>query len=1141
MRHKTTTGSTLTAVMVLLVLAIAAGNASAAAGDVSYWSGTDGTAKAEASGNGPAFDNISINLTVWNTSNSTKIEWSGSTSSALYFANATPNGTHHALGTGDNGTHHIHAYDGFGNLTLNITSGVVISSLIVTFTEVGNPLNNTTVGVGHYLDRLNFTASNLYFEESDYYTAVGTNKTMRIYAMGIQGGAHDTTYSGNATVEIGTGSASGGAKLYNDTQYAKSVRVAISTGSGDVIFNGTSKGSTTVTAISLNGVHLDDATPVTVHVSAGSIDHFDVITVPNPAITRAGEPLTSITVEARDAYGNLITDFTEAVTFTSNSSASPIWAGDPARDQIRLPTNDSFTTGDSGTKVFPLFNDTVNETVELTVTSGSATGSAVITVGSNVAYYVGIGLGASGNKTAGAEFNATATVYDWFYNVNYTSASNMNVSCNAPNATASVSTTSGTAHSAGWNNTTATVNGPKLVYVNLTNSTVEDIWNETSFNLTANCTGLLAYPPGTSSPGTNDASVENIEVIPNNATKLYTWYNLSTFQANGRARAASNITIFLRDAYDNNCTKTTNATGAQVNVDFELTGANATNASFSNVATDTPQGSMVQTISIPANNSTSMAISTVYLWSNKALSETIDLTITVTNAQGLTNATPPNVLCNVTPWKVDHINITFSHDPIVANGTDTAAIIAYLEDDQNVTVTTAAFNVTFDFNTTDASAIATGQLSVSNTTTVQASSGVVTGVSVNATKTNADAGVDDPTQKLNVTANVTDSTYGLAYSTGGNWSLLNVTPGPAAWIDVTADPTTQTVGGTVVINSTVCDANMNIVLNGTTVSFRTTSGLINMSELTVMGRASPNYTSPYVASTATITATADIGSNTTDVVFTADSPDCNPTPPACTYMLYLSDDSAPADGTSTVTVTVRLVDDYNNTNTITNAMVYLSTTRGTFAAPEGELVNGVYQTTLTSPTSGSATVTANLGNWGQDTEPMTFTEVAFDDNITLNNGWNLISVPKTLNGSTDAWTVFNLTVDDSVQYYDGSSWTTALDQAIEPCKGYWIRNDGTAKTVTLTYKTITGAAIPPSIDLPAGWSMIGHTSTTPIAVNTALASISSSYSMVLTSPSPGVWETYIPSSSIQDFTKMQPGQGYWIFMMESGTYAAIST
>lgn len=1139
MRHKTITGSTLTAVMVLLVLAIAAGTASGAGGDVAF-NGTDGTAKANAANSGPTYDTISIDLEVWNLGIATEITWSGSTSNVLRFANFTDD-THTPLGTGEcTQPLIINGSDGNDKRTLNITSGEVISSLIVTFKEVGNPLNNTTVGYGSNLGRLNFTASHLFFEESDYYTDVGTNKTMRIYAMGILGGAHETTYNGHATVTMGTGNAAGGAKLYNDSHYAKTVRVAITTGSGDVIFNGTSKGVATVLATSSTG-NLNDAVDVTVHVSAGNIDHFDVITVPDPAITRAGEPLTSITVEARDVYNNLITNFAGAVTFTSNSTAATtIWDGAPARDQIRLPTNASFDTGDSGTKVFDLFNDTVNETVELTVTSGSANGSAVITVGSTDAYYVGIELGASGNKTAGIEFNATATVYDWFYNVNYTSVSAVLVNCSAPNAVASVDIAQN--QPVGSNNTTiAPLNSPTLVYVNLTNSTLENIWGEPSFNLTANCTGLLPYPLGTSSPGTNNASIEDIEVIPNNATQLHRWCNLSTFQANGRAREVSNITIFLRDAYNNNCTKTTNATNATVEVNFTFTCVNATNASFSNVTADPAAQPMVQTLIVSANNSTTvMAIAKVYLWSDAPLSDSLDLTINITNAQGLTNVTP-NVLCNVTPWKVDHINITFSRDPIVANGTDAAVITAYLEDDQNFTVTTACFNVTFDFNRTDPLAKAIGQLNISNPTPKKAVEGVVTGVSVNATKTNATAGMDDPTQKLNVTANVTDSTYDLSYVHGCNWSLLNVTPGPAAWIDVVGAPTTQTVGGAVIVSSTIRDANMNIVLNGTTVAFRTTSGLINRSERTVMGLASPGYISPYVASTANITATADVGSNWTEVVFTPDVVDPYPTVPSAFNLLYLSNDTMPADGTSNVTVTVYLKDDYNNTNTITNTRAYLSTTRGTFAASEGEFVNGVYQTTLTSSTPGDATVTANIGNWRQDTETMTFTEVAFDDNITLNNGWNLISVPKTLNNPTDAWTVFDLGGDDLVQYYDGSTWTTALNQPIEPCKAYWVKNNGTTKTAPLSYKTITGAAIPPTIELPAGWCMIGHTSTTPTAVDDALTSIAGKYSMVLTSPSPGVWETYIPLSSVQDFTKMQPGQGYWVFMKSSGTYAAIST
>lgn len=1125
MNNGTTTRTVLSAVMVLLALAIAAGTASAAAGDVTF-NGGDGTAKANATSNSPTFDNISIDLEVWNLNNATEITWSGSTSGSLYLANFTDD-TSTPLGTGaDSQPLTIKGNDSNGMRTLNITSGVVIPSLTITFTDAGNPLNNTTTTV---LSPLNFTASNLYFIPDTYPTKVGTNKTLYIQATGVQGGNSDPNYGGIAVVTIGAGSASAGAYLYNTTHKEKSVQISLSSGAGSVTFNGTAIGSVAVIATNSTG-YLASVTDATVTVIAGDIDHFDVL--PDPTSTRTGEPLTKITVKAKDAYNNLITDFEGTVTFTSNSSApTTIWAGNPAIGEIRLPGPHTFTSFDGGQYDFLGFNDTVNETVKViaTLSGGTANGSGTVTVDPNVAYYVGIELSPSGSKTAGVEFNATATVYDVFHNINYTSGSSVNVKCSAPDAFASVDGT--TDQPVGSNNTAVTVNGPKLVYVNITKSTVENL-AYASFNLTANRTGLSPYPLSTSSD--NNATVEDIEVVPNDANKLVKLVDPADFQANGRALGANNITVYVRDVYGNNCTKTTNATGTQITVDFELVGANATSASLSDVITISP--SLNNPLPVSAANSTGIAIATAYLWSGTALSENLLLTINITNTHGLSNAT--QATCTVTPWKVDHINITFSKDPIVADGTDAATITAYLEDDLNVTVTTATFNVTFDLNTVGVKA--TGQLSVSNTMEVQAASGVVTGVSVNATKTNAAAGTDDPTQKLNVTANITDATYTPAYSTGGNSSLLNVTPGPAAWLDVVSSLTTQTVDDSVTIKSTVRDANMNIVLDHTAVGFRTTSGLIGMSERTVKGEVTPGYESPRIASTATITATTDSVSNTTDVVFTPGVAQDKPAVPHATNLLYLSGDT-PADGTSTVTVTVYLKDAYNNTNTATNTTVYLSTTRGTFAGATGELVNGVYQTTLTSPTPGSATVTANIGNWRQDTETMTFTEVAFDNNITLNNGWNLISVPKTLNAPTDAWTLFNLTVDDSVQYYNGLGWATALDQAIEPCKGYWVKNSGSTKTATLNYKTITGAAVPPTVDLPAGWCMIGHTSTTPTAVSTVLSSIDGSYSMVLTSPSAGVWETYIPSSEIQDFTKMYPGQGYWIFMKSSGTYAAIST
>ena len=57
-----------------------------------------------------------------------------------------------------------------------------------------------------------------------------------------------------------------------------------------------------------------------------------------------------------------------------------------------------------------------------------------------------------------------------------------------------------------------------------------------------------------------------------------------------------------------------------------------------------------------------------------------------------------------------------------------------------------------------------------------------------------------------------------------------------------------------------------------------------------------------------------------------------------------------------------------------------------------------------------------------------------DMEITLNEGWNLKSVPKSLVASTVRASVFG--EGSTVLYWDGSCWQ--FPDTIEPCKGYWV-------------------------------------------------------------------------------------------------------
>ncbi len=159
------------------------------------------------------------------------------------------------------------------------------------------------------------------------------------------------------------------------------------------------------------------------------------------------------------------------------------------------------------------------------------------------------------------------------------------------------------------------------------------------------------------------------------------------------------------------------------------------------------------------------------------------------------------------------------------------------------------------------------------------------------------------------------------------------------------------------------------------------------------------------------------------------------------------------------------------------------------------------------------------------------------------NNWNLVSVPKTLNNSAVNIAFNNLSLDaNNIKWYYNAStnvWEHPSD--IMPLRGYWVYNNASSQVYQkLWFKNMAGPNVPPSMLLKAGWNLIGHTSQDYIPVQSALISIDGKYSHLLTySPAEG-WKMYIVGNpSLQQFNVFEPGRGYWIFMTQDATYAAV--
>ncbi len=187
-----------------------------------------------------------------------------------------------------------------------------------------------------------------------------------------------------------------------------------------------------------------------------------------------------------------------------------------------------------------------------------------------------------------------------------------------------------------------------------------------------------------------------------------------------------------------------------------------------------------------------------------------------------------------------------------------------------------------------------------------------------------------------------------------------------------------------------------------------------------------------------------------------------------------------------------------------------------------------------------------------------------DMNLTLDAGWNLKSVPKRLASfNADTYSAFGK--NSTVIYWNGNSWE--FPTTIEPCKGYWVYTPE-AGMRNVKFKPMpvnsTSPDVPASLDLAPGWQMIGHTSTQNVEWEDALGSLYGGqnvfapfkFSSIITYSQNEGWggitnleflkgvglppETPSPVMALEE-GYMVPGQGYWIFMTEAGTYASVES
>ena len=166
----------------------------------------------------------------------------------------------------------------------------------------------------------------------------------------------------------------------------------------------------------------------------------------------------------------------------------------------------------------------------------------------------------------------------------------------------------------------------------------------------------------------------------------------------------------------------------------------------------------------------------------------------------------------------------------------------------------------------------------------------------------------------------------------------------------------------------------------------------------------------------------------------------------------------------------------------------------------------------------------------------------FDDNITLQAGWNFISVPKklVLAQSTVGGFILGTNVTTAFAYDPATGWIPLVGpEPINVLGGYWMY-DLTEDTITLSYLT-GGQMVPPSKDLTGkAWNAIGFSSTAAKSASTTLKSVEGSWSTVIGWDETGQQYESAIIYEVNDEELMYPGKGYWDWMTADDTLSAIS-
>jgi len=245
-----------------------------------------------------------------------------------------------------------------------------------------------------------------------------------------------------------------------------------------------------------------------------------------------------------------------------------------------------------------------------------------------------------------------------------------------------------------------------------------------------------------------------------------------------------------------------------------------------------------------------------------------------------------------------------------------------------------------------------------------------------------------------------------------------------------------------------------------------------------------------------------------------------------------------------------------STDNFTATVEYYDDNTSSFTPLDGATLHAgsrIYTTNSTGQVNislppGAYTVYADKEDYAQYTRSNSETVIVYVT-LTLQPGWNFISMPKKLAGDNcTASEVFAgvETGAHSIFHYTSSGWEAMSDNTtVSPLEGIWIYSTGTKDLRPLFDPN--PRQVPPAKQLSAGWNAIGFSDFTPASANSALTSVESKWATLIGYDSEN--QTYESSIINNDTTSgphdesglMYLWKGYWLYMTSAGELAGISS